>query len=129
MRSTKCHTLIPDFLFLLSFLFFFFFGSFFFFDKDSYQISYSPIMDKISIKLGFGMTTGRVRGGFLYNQTCLVGLPLLPEPAPFNKRVFFKTPKSAPSGPCRPCPVMPNPKSQTQTPIRPILTQMQNFQI
>ena len=47
-------------------------------------------MDEISIKLGLGMTTGRVRDGFLYARTCPVGLPPLPEPTPFNKRVFLK---------------------------------------
>ena len=46
-------------------------------------------MDEISIKLGLGMTMGRVRDGFLYAWTCPVGLPPLPEPDPFNKRIFF----------------------------------------
>ena len=100
---TYTHTRFP----FPSFFPFFFFFFLLFFDKDSYQISYSPIMDEISIKLGLGMTTGRVRGGFLYNQTCLVGLPPLPEPALFNKRVFLKLPNlpcQDPAGPVPSCP-------------------------
>ena len=43
-----------------------------------------------------GMAMGRVRGGFLYAKTHPTGLPSLPKPTPFNKRVF-----KAPNRPVR----------------------------
>ena len=46
-----------------------------------------------------GMTTGRIRAGFLYAWTWPAGLPKKPEPALFNKRVFFCAPTHATSMP------------------------------
>ena len=47
------------------------------------------------------MATGWVRAGFLYIRTRPAGLTPKPEPAPFNKRVFFNPnpPRRVPSGP------------------------------
>ena len=52
--------------------------------------------------LALGMTTGRIRAGFLYVRTRHAGLSQKPEPAPFNKWVFFLRSILAPSGPTGP---------------------------
>ena len=62
-----------------------------------------------------GMATGWVQAKFLYARP--VGLNPLPEPAPFNKWVFFPT-QTHPAEPCGlhgPCPIMPSPDHNTNT--------------
>ena len=68
-------------------------------EKDFNQKSRSDIFDFSCSIITFllGMATSQVRAGFLYTRTQPTGLNLLPEPGPFNKRVFFVAPKPAPS--------------------------------
>ena len=60
-------------------------------------------------------------GQFLYAQTRPTGLYPLPKPDPFNKQVFFVTPKPTSSGP--------GPKSQTQKSVQTQNHKSQNIHV
>ena len=54
---------------------------------------------KKRIKLGLGMTTGRVRARFFHTRTRPAGQDLWPRPVPFRVLGFFLGPGPAPAGP------------------------------